>query len=67
MSDSDKNHVLRELALVLAERKKASPESSYVASLHHKGLNKILEKVARNAPRPSLRQKMPSAADHSMS
>lgn len=45
MSDSDKNHVLRELALVLAERKKASPESSYVASLHHKGLNKILEKV----------------------
>ena len=37
--------VLRELAAVLAERKQASPESSYVASLYHKGLNKILEKV----------------------
>lgn len=37
--------VLAELAKVLEERKQASPESSYVASLHHKGLNKILEKV----------------------
>ena len=37
--------VLNELATVLAERKKADPESSYVASLHKKGLNKILEKV----------------------
>ena len=37
--------VLRELAEVLAKRKNADPESSYVASLHHKGLNKILEKV----------------------
>ena len=36
---------LRELARVLEERKLAAPESSYVASLHHKGLNKILEKV----------------------
>lgn len=37
--------VLKELAEVLAARKSASPDSSYVASLHHKGLNKILEKV----------------------
>lgn len=37
--------VLRELAAVLEARKQASPESSYVASLYHKGLNKILEKV----------------------
>lgn len=37
--------VLQELARVLEERKQAAPESSYVASLHHKGLNKILEKV----------------------
>lgn len=37
--------VLDELAQVLAERKAADPESSYVASLHKKGLNKILEKV----------------------
>jgi len=37
--------VLNELAKVLAERKLADPESSYVSSLHKKGLNKILEKV----------------------
>lgn len=37
--------VLKELAEVLAARKTASPDSSYVASLYHKGLNKILEKV----------------------
>lgn len=39
------SNVLDELAQVLAERRSADPESSYVASLHHKGLNKILEKV----------------------
>lgn len=40
------NDVLIQLSRVLAERKaSADPESSYVASLHHKGLNKILEKV----------------------
>lgn len=37
--------VLRELAEVLAARKQAAADSSYVASLHAKGLNKILEKV----------------------
>jgi len=37
--------VLSELTQVLEERKLADPESSYVASLHKKGLNKILEKV----------------------
>lgn len=37
--------VLQELARVLEERKQAAPESSYVASLYQKGLNKILEKV----------------------
>lgn len=39
------SNVIEELAEVLAARKVADPESSYVASLHHKGLNKILEKV----------------------
>jgi len=39
------SNVLAELTSVLAERKNASPDSSYVASLHEKGLNKILEKV----------------------
>lgn len=37
--------ILLELAQTLEARKQASPDSSYVASLHHKGLNKILEKV----------------------
>ncbi|TVZ40139.1 phosphoribosyl-ATP pyrophosphatase [Alteromonadaceae bacterium 2753L.S.0a.02] len=38
--------VLAELDKVLAARKAhGDPESSYVAQLHHKGLNKILEKV----------------------
>lgn len=39
------SQVLQELAEVLSQRKAASPDSSYVASLYHKGLNKILEKV----------------------
>ncbi len=39
------NNVLAELDSILAERKKATADSSYVASLYHKGLNKILEKV----------------------
>jgi phosphoribosyl-ATP pyrophosphohydrolase len=34
---------------VLAERKNASPDSSYVASLNAEGLNKILEKVGEEA------------------
>jgi phosphoribosyl-ATP pyrophosphohydrolase len=39
------NDILQELARILEERKQATPDSSYVASLYHKGLNKILEKV----------------------
>jgi len=39
------NDVLEQLATTLEQRKKADPESSNVASLHHKGLNKILEKL----------------------
>lgn len=42
--------VLKTLAALLEQRKQnADPESSYVASLHHKGLNKILEKVSEEA------------------
>ena len=43
------NDVLAELASVLEARKKANPEESYVANLHAKGLNKILEKVGEEA------------------
>lgn len=42
-------NVLAELAAVLADRRGADPESSYVASLHAKGLNRILEKVGEEA------------------
>jgi len=41
--------VLNELGKILEERKQAEAGSSYVASLYHKGLNKILEKVGEEA------------------
>lgn len=37
--------ILTALGDILEQRKGAAPDSSYVASLYHKGLNKILEKV----------------------
>ena len=40
---------LNRLAEVLEERKHAAPDSSYVASLYHKGLNKILEKLGEES------------------
>lgn len=43
------NDLLAQLDKILHERKNASPESSYVAQLHAKGLNKILEKVGEEA------------------
>lgn len=39
------NDIIAELDAVLAQRKTAAADTSYVASLHQKGLNKILEKV----------------------
>ena len=42
LSNSD---ILKALDNILAQRKNDDPETSYVASLHKKGLNKILEKV----------------------
>jgi len=41
--------VITELGRVLAERKSAQPDQSYVASLYAKGLNRILEKVGEEA------------------
>ena len=38
-------NILKALDEILAHRKNEDPETSYVASLHAKGLNKILEKV----------------------
>jgi phosphoribosyl-ATP pyrophosphohydrolase len=40
---------LNRVAQVLEERKGADAESSYVASLYHKGLNKILEKLGEES------------------
>jgi phosphoribosyl-ATP pyrophosphohydrolase len=41
--------ILDELNKTLTGRRGADPESSYVASLYAKGLNKILEKVGEEA------------------
>lgn len=41
--------VLTQLGEILEERKNAASEKSYVASLHAKGLNKILEKVGEES------------------
>lgn len=42
--------VIQQLSAILEQRKQnADPESSYVASLHDKGLNKILEKIGEEA------------------
>lgn len=50
MSNSINNDsVFETLGNILEERKNASADSSYVASLYHKGLNKILEKVGEEA------------------
>lgn len=54
--------VLENLTRVLEARKSADPETSYVASLHAKGLNKILEKVGEECTETLLAAK---DADHS--
>ena len=43
------NQVLEELSKVLEARKQAAPDSSYVASLYHKGLDAILKKIGEEA------------------
>jgi len=41
--------LFQQLGDMLEARKQAEADSSYVASLYHKGLNKILEKVGEEA------------------
>jgi phosphoribosyl-ATP pyrophosphohydrolase len=43
------NDILAELADILEQRKSADADSSYVASLYSKGLDKILKKIAEEA------------------
>ncbi len=54
--------VLERLAQVLEARKQADPDTSYVASLHAKGLNRILEKVGEECTETLLAAK---DAEHS--
>lgn len=46
---TDSADTLSALAAILEKRKTADADSSYVASLYHKGLNKILEKVGEES------------------
>ncbi len=43
------NNTLAEVAKILEARKSAEADSSYVASLYHKGLDAILKKVGEEA------------------
>lgn len=55
--------VLKALDAVLQERRDASADSSYVASLYHQGLNKILEKVGEEATEVIIAAKDYQSAD----
>ena len=41
--------ILQQLSKIIDQRKQTSPEKSYVADLHAKGLNTILEKIGEEA------------------
>ncbi len=51
------NNTLEQLAQTLEQRKNADPDSSYVAKLHHKGLDAILKKVGEEATETILASK----------
>ncbi|MEM8766495.1 MAG: phosphoribosyl-ATP diphosphatase [Pseudomonadota bacterium] len=55
-------NTLDTLQATLDARKGADPDSSYVASLHAKGLNKILEKVGEEATEVIIAAKEAEAA-----
>jgi len=43
------DNILERLNIILQERRHADPSTSYVAGLHAKGINKVLEKVGEEA------------------
>jgi len=47
--DSSKNDILQALYQVIQERKGASPDTSYTASLMVKGIDKILKKIGEES------------------
>lgn len=59
------SEVLDALALVIAKRRAADPNESYVASLNAKGLNKILEKVGEEVVEVVIAAKDAELADAS--
>ena len=65
MADRD---ILHRLEATLAERRNAEPGSSYVASLHAKGLDAILKKVGEEATETVIAAKGgdPAALVHEM-
>ncbi len=48
---NNNQHILDELCQVILSRKGASPDSSYTASLLHKGIDKILKRSGKKPPR----------------
>lgn len=48
-SNNQNNNILFELETIIAKRLSQSPESSYVASLADKGVDKILKKIGEEA------------------
>lgn len=57
------DEILAQLTDILAQRKKAEPDSSYVASLYHKGLDAILKKVGEEATETVMAAKDVAHAD----
>lgn len=47
--EAEVSHTLTRLEATIAQRLTASPEESYVAKLHHKGLAKIAQKLGEEA------------------
>ncbi len=58
------SEVLEELGKVLASRRQAHPDSSYVAGLYAKGLNKILEKVGEECTETIIAAKDAELSQH---
>ncbi len=62
--------ILKQLTEILEQRKQADADSSYVAQLHAKGLNKILEKIGEEATETIIAAKeyqQSSSADKNLS
>jgi phosphoribosyl-ATP pyrophosphohydrolase len=60
--------IMHELSKVLEERRNADPDTSYVAQLHTKGINKILEKIGEEATETIIAAKdLGNAADPDIS